>query len=262
MFPSSIREINQLPEAEAIAVYSSLLPSNLLQQYSIDPETHATENGHPAIRCKYVSTGRSVEIAVRRYARDIDPIFYLHMTDTFNNQILVLLLVVNDPDAPRFNVDFDPTGNVTMLGTTGRNKPAELAAMQAGLAPGQVRRGLRVFGSLVPHFEAFIKKMGRSVFFIEPLAYHNAIVFEKYGFNYVRGRQAMQEIHAEFQPGGDLHSHLSDENPFRAPNAWRSVRGRSWAIYDGILGYPYTGFQMYKAIGESARICTFPNAEW
>jgi hypothetical protein len=50
--------------------------------------------------------------------------------------------------------------------------------------------------------------------------------------------------------------------PFRDPEKINSIRGRSWAIQDGILGHAYTDVTMYKSVGKSAGINTFPNAEW
>lgn len=260
-WPASIRGINNLPDDEKIAIYRTLLPDWLYTQYGIDPDTLSYE-GKRVVQFRAPSNTRGLEVIVRRRAADIDPMLYLNMADTFNNQLLVLLVVVNDPDAPRFNIDRDEEGNPTHLGTTSRNRAAEEAAMRAGLAPGQVRAGLRVFKQLVPLFETFVQRMGHDLFFIEPLAYHNAIVFERYGFNYVRGYQEMVNIHREFQPGGYLHSKLTADNPFRQPDAWRTVRGRSWAIHDGILGHPFTGFQMYKRIGMHAGLNTFPDLQW
>ena len=104
--------------------------------------------------------------------------------------------------------------------------------------------------------------MGHDLFLIEPLAYHNAIVFERYGFNYIRGLKEMTKIHQGFQPGQHLYQRLNPDNPFRQPDAWKTVRGRSWAIHDGILGYPFSGFQMYKRIDIDAQVNTFPDAEW
>jgi len=184
------------------------------------------------------------------------------MADTFNNQLLVLLVQVNDPNAPRFNTDQDEQGNPTNFGTSSRNLPAEKAAMAYGLAPGQVRAGLRSFRKTVPIFEDFVSRMGHDIFFIEPLAYHNAIIFERYGFNYLRGLSEMKHINQEFQPDGEYYSKLTDINPFRHTDSWNSVRGRSWAIHDGILGHSYTGFQMYKRLGKDAGINTFPDALW
>jgi hypothetical protein len=203
-----------------------------------------------------------MELSVRRRATDVDPMLYLNMTDTFNNQLLVLLVVVNDLDSPRFNIDVDEHGNLTHLGTTSRNIPAELSAMRAGLAPGQIYQGLRSFKQSIPSFEEFVSNLRHDMFLIEPLAYHNAIVFERYGFNYIRGYRDMLRIHEEFQVGGKLYEQLTADNPFRQPGAHNTVRGRSWAIHDGILGHPFTGFQMYKRVGVHAGINTFPNAQW
>jgi hypothetical protein len=148
------------------------------------------------------------------------------------------------------------------LGTISRNLPAEIAAMRAGLAPGQIYRGLRNFKQSMPLFERFVSNLKHDIFLIEPLAYHNAIVFERYGFNYMRGHGEMMRIHKEFQSGGELYQKLAPEKPFRQPGFHKTVRGRSWAIHDGILGHPFTGFQMYKRVGISANINTFPNAHW
>ncbi len=260
-FPYSIRQINDLPTAERDAIYRTLIPDWLLNQYGIDPVA-MTNEGKSILHIRAPQNSRVLEISVRRYAEDIDPMLYLNMVDTFNNQLLVLLVVVNDPDAPRFNIDRDLDGYRTHLGTSARNLVAEESAMKAGLAPGQVRRGLRVFKQLVPIFEQFVSKMGHQMFFIEPLAYHNAIVFERYGFNYVRGYQDMVSIHNEFQPNGSLHQKLGSGGVFRPADAWQTVRGRAWAIHDGVLGHPFTGFQMVKYIDQDAGISTFPDLVW
>lgn len=260
-YPSAIRSINALPQEEKIAIYRDLLPDWLFDTYHIDRET-LTVDGHQVVHFRCPQGSRALEVSIRRHPADVDPMFYLHMADNFYNQVTVLLVVVNDPDSPRFNTDVDQQGNRTHLGTLSRNIPAELAAMRAGLAPGQVRTGLRVFRQLVPVFENFIAKMGHDLFLIEPLAYHNAIIFERYGFNYLRGRLEMVRIHQEFQPGGTLHQALTDDNPFRGREAWRSIHGRSWAIHDGILGHPFTGFQMYKRLGVDAGVNTFPDGIW
>ncbi|RMG88526.1 MAG: hypothetical protein D6712_03465 [Chloroflexi bacterium] len=262
-WPTSIREINNLPQDEKQAIYRTLIPDWLFTDYNINPETFTIpESRHPVVHMRCPSGTRALELSIRRHPEDLDPMFYLNMADTFNNQLIVLLLVVNDPDSPRFNTDRDRDGNPTHFGTRSRNIPAEEAAMAAGLAPGQIRRGLRSFSRILPVFEQFVERLGQSMFFIEPLAYHNAIVFERYGFSYLRGRKEMERIHQEFQPGGELHRRLTPDNPFRHPDAWKTVRGRSWAIHDGILGYPFTGFQMYKRLGKHAGVNTFPDAIW
>lgn len=260
-WPNTIREINDLSPENKEAIYRTLLPDWLFSQYGVDRET-LTVDGHRVVQFRAPLGSRAVEISVKRCVDDRDSMLYLHMADTFNNQILVLLMVINNPDAPRFNIDVDESGNLTQYGTVGRNRPAELAAMKAGLAPGQIRAGLRQFRQVLPLFESFVQRMGHEMFLIEPLAYHNAIVFERYGFNYIRGLQEMKRINQEFQPEQSLYKKLTADNPFRSPDAWMTIRGRSWAIHDGILGHPFTGFQMYKILGKEAGINTFPNAQW
>lgn len=45
----------------------------------------------------------------------------------------------------------------------------------------------------------------------------------------------MEKIDKEFRPGGLLNEKLDDSTPFRRKGMEQSVRGRSWAIYDGIF---------------------------
>ncbi|MGH2524956.1 MAG: hypothetical protein ACRDH2_20805, partial [Anaerolineales bacterium] len=97
------------------------------------------------------------------------------------------------------------------------------------------------------------------MYFIEPLAYHNAVVFERYGFAYQQGRRWMESLNTRFSPGGDLPAKLDGSTPFRQPGAQDSIRGRSWAIHDGLLGEPYTEVHMYKHIGKHAGVTTAPS---
>lgn len=262
IWPSSIRGINKLELEIKQAIYTTLIPEWAFTDYGIDPVTLRGRDGHRSVQFLCPEGSRAMELVVRRNGNDLDPLMYLNMADTFNNQLLVLLVIVNDPDAPRFSIDVDPQGNSTNFGTTSRNIPAEIEAMKAGLAPGQVRRGLRAFKRSVPIFERFVQRMGHDLFLIEPLAYHNAIVFERYGFSYMRGLKEMENIHRSFLPGGEAHGRLTSDNLFRLPDAWTRVRRRSWAIHDGILGHPFTGFQMYKRIGIDAQVNTFPGSLW
>jgi hypothetical protein len=72
----------------------------------------------------------------------------------------------------------------------------------------------------------------------------------------------MEWIHKEFAPGGLLFKRLDGSTPFRQSGAEASVRGRSWAIHDGILGEPFSHVKMYKRVGIHTGRTTFPNAEW
>jgi hypothetical protein len=260
-WPTSIREINDLPWEEKTAIYRSLVPDWVYPMLDIDLGGSATQ-GADMVRVRCPAGSNSVEISVYQSPGADEPTLYLHMGDTFNGQLVVLLVVVNDPSSPRFNIDVDEQGRSTFLGTRGRNVSEEIRAMKAGLVPGQVRRGLRIFRPVLPVFEQFIRHVGHDLYFIEPLFYHNAIAFERYGFAYSRGLQKMKKIHREFLPGGSLYVRLDSSTPFRSPEAWETISGRSWAIQDGILGEPFDEIQMYKRVGRLAGVQTFPDAKW
>jgi hypothetical protein len=260
---SSIRGINDLGTMVASAIYRTLIPDEALLQYNIDPRTLTDVQGDELVEFICPPGTGSVEVKVWHQAGARDPLLYLQLADNVNHQLSVLLFVVNDPTAPRFDVDRDwRTGEPTKFGTQSRNTEAEFAAMQAGLAPGQVRRGLKLTRKLMPLFEIFVSRLGHQMFFMEPLAYHNALLFERYGCAYSQGRARMEWINREFAPGGTLYHRLDGSTPFRRHRAERTIRGRSWAIHDGLLGEPFGDIHMYKRIGINAGICTFPSGVW
>ncbi len=258
----SIRGINDLEGDVPEAIYRTLIPDTLLAQSRIDPQTLCDAAGNRLVEFTYPRGTRSTEVKVWHQAGARDPLLYLQLTDTTNNQLSVLLFIANDPNSPRFDVDRDPSGQRTQFGTVHRNIEAEVAAMHAGLAPGQVRRGLKLTRKLVPIFEVFVSRLGHQIFFMEPLAYHTALLFERYGFAYSQGRAKMEWINREFGPRGELTGRLDGSTPFRRPSAQFTIRGRSWAIHDGILGERFTGMHMYKRVGINASICTFQEATW
>jgi hypothetical protein len=153
-------------------------------------------------------------------------------------------------------------GSMTRFGTLKRNLDAEKAAMDANLSPGQVRHGLRLLSPAIKTFEQFVASLGHEIYFVEPLYYHNAVIFERYGFTYQIGRKLMERIESGFADGGDLNMLLNDSSHFRSKKAAHSIRLRSWAIHDGILGEPFTNVTMYKRVGKSAGITTCPSCIW
>ncbi len=255
-WPQSIRGINNLDPEVKRAMYLSLVPGTMLQDYGIDPE----DRSRVTINCPHDT--RSVELILYHQPDALDPLLYLHMADTLNNQIVLLLLVINDPESPRYDTDIDANGLPTRFGTWRRNIQEEIRAMQDGLCPGQVRRGLRISRFAIPTFERFITRTGHDMVIIEPLTYNNAIVYERYGFAYFQGRRRMEWINEVLRPGGALYDRFDGSTPFRMPEAWKSIRGRSWAIHDGILGEPFGDIRMYKRVGHHANINTFPDATW
>jgi len=259
MKPSTIGGINRLPEQEKRRIYCSLIPCELLEQFHF-PKID-TPQFESLTRFKFAPGSTNIEMSLFHRQDFPDPILYGHLTDTVNGQIHVLLYVLNDPASPRFDVDKMPDGNPTQFGTLRRNLEAEKAALEAGLAPGQVRRGLRMLQAAVTGFEYFIKDLGHDLYFVEPLYYHNAVIFERYGFAYQQGRKLMERIHQGFSENGDLIGKL-DGSPFRPGASRHSIRLRSWAVHDGILDEPFTNVTMYKRIGKHAGVSTTENTEW
>jgi hypothetical protein len=258
MNPSTIGGINKLPENEKRAIYARYIPRELIQKYDLASLLDDKE----LLQFRFAPGSSTVEMRLYHQVGFADPILYAHLTDTLNGQIHVLLYILNDPASPRFDVDRMPDGSTTKFGTLQRNLEAERAALQAGLAPGQVRRGLRLLRPALAAFEEFILSLGHDMYYVEPLYYHNAVIFERYGFAYQVGKRRMESIQAGFGEGGELSRKLDGSNPFRSAKATDRIRLRSWAIHDGILGEPFTNVTMYKRVGKSADINTTSGSEW
>lgn len=261
MKPLSIAGVNALPRPEKEALYAGMIPGELLAKCGIDPSLKDA-SGQALAEFRCAEGASDVVVELRREAGAVDPVLYAHVTDTISGQLHVLLFVLNDPTSPRFDVDRMPDGRPTQFGVLRRNVEAEAEARAAGLAPGQVRRGLRLLEPALHTFEEFVATLGREMFFVEPLFYHNAILFERHGFFYQRGRRLMEGIHAGFQENAGLAAQLDGSTPFRQLPAASSIRGRSWAIHDGVLGYPFHDVTMFRQLGRSSSISTFPDAPW
>jgi len=258
MTPSTIGGINKLSEDEKRSIYGRYIPNDLIEKFHIPDPVRNRE----LLKFRFAPGSSDVEMMLYHEDGFQDPVLYAHLADTMNGQIHVLLYILNDPASPRFNVDRMPDGTPTKFGIIKRNLEAEQSAMQAGLSPGQVRKGLRLLQPATTAFEEFITSLGHDMYFVEPLYYHNAVIFERYGFAYQMGKRQMEQIQAGFQEGGALCQQLDGSNPFRSSGAANSIRLRSWAIHDGILGEPFTNVTMYKRVGKSANISTTPGCTW
>ena len=258
MAASTIGGINKLPEHEKRKIYSRYIPQELIRRLNLPDLTENKE----ILRFRFGEGSSDVEMSLFHQKGFPDPILYAHLADTINGQIHVLLYILNDPESPRFDVDRMPDGSPTQFGIRSRNIEAEVAALNAGLSPGQIRDGLHIFKSALSEFEEFVISLGHNMFYMEPLYYHNAIIFERHGFGYQVGKRKMENINLGFMEGGELRQRLDNSNPFRSSDAGDSIRLRSWAIHDGVLGEPFTNVTMYKHVGKSAAINTAPDPKW
>lgn len=255
--PVSAYEINALPEREREELLSVLVPRSLLERFSVDPETYRGPGGNRCVSFTCPEGMPFFQVEFRRIPGDRDAVYFLDVSSTPYGQMEISFVIVNDPESERFDVDVDEQGRDTYFGTALRNIPEEIRAMRAGLAPGQVRRGLRSMPDLVATWDAFFGRLGHRFFFLEPLGYTSAILYERSGFQYLTGKEGMVRIDQEFRPGGRLHGRLDGSTPFRMPGQWATVRGRGWAIHDGILDDPWESPKMYKTVGRNAGVSTF-----
>ncbi|WP_428389209.1 hypothetical protein [Mucisphaera sp.] len=258
----SIQKLNHCSDAEKRRLYASIIPPRTFQHLT---DAHPDRFPTPDINEEsFLLDARpgSYEARLRIPAHRIDGdhLLSLDLADAGGGQLEIGFLVINDLTAPRFNIDNDPEGRMTLLGTAGRNLEQETAALKAGLGPSQVRKGLGLFAELLPRLETFAKANAYYGIILEPLTYHNAIWYENHGFAYISGRKRMLEIDRAFARDGALYKAL-DNTTFRHTRFARSPRGRSWAIHDGILealpNQDPLDLQMVKVINQEAHQETF-----
>jgi len=264
-----IHRINQMPPPEKEGLYRLLIPPSLFRRFQINPLTFTDYEGRRKIRFYCPDREETVMVEIKRSHEDPDPIFSIQVSDGADySQLNWDFLVVNDPDSERFQIDVDAEGRDTLWGRASRNIEEEKRALQAGLAPGQVRKGLGLTREIIRSLEHFALILDIKTISLEALFYHNAIVYERCGFTYFEGFKRMQRIHQSFQPGGDLFQKLNGINPFRQHGFEKTVRGRSWAIHDGVtsesddevLEEGWFSPKMYLMVGRPRPVSTFPDA--
>ena len=261
----SIVQLNALPAGVREQLYLRLLPEELLAQFAVDRRTLHTQAGERLVRITAGDDKPWARVELRAREQDRDPVLLIDVGMSAFAVPELALVQINDPGAPRYGIDRDEDGHDTLLGTASRNLREEARALADGLAPGQIRRGLRMLGRVLEHMDAFCRLMGREFYLVEPLFYHSALLYERHGCDYFIGRDRMDAIHAGFQPGGSLRARLDGSTAFRRRGVDASVRGRSWAIHDGILGERFgdgAGVKMYRIPGRQAGVSTFPHATY
>ncbi len=258
---SSLQAINRLDESEKERIYSCLLPQRLRDVLGLADNSLHNFAGEKLVTIIAPNGLSLVRIEARSKPAGGVLVFFLELSDTQFHQMELSFCIVRDPDAPHYAVDVNERGENNWFASHGRNIPEELRAMRAGLFPNQTHHGLQLFVTFFPLLERFTDSLGIQMIVAEPLSYDNAIRYEKYGFDYLRGRRLMLEIDREFQPGGRYFARLDGSSPFRMPGMERTVNGRSWAIHDGIMDEPWDEVQIYRMIGVHAGINTFPGRE-
>jgi hypothetical protein len=264
---ATIRRLNNLYRLEKEGVYRILIPPSLFRRFRVDPVTLCNERGERVIRF-FCPQGDRTCLVEMKFPEMEDPVYSLQLTDSQDiTQIELDFVVANDPDAPKYNTHVDEQGKDTLFGWATRNLPEEKKAMEAGLFPGQVRKGLGLTREVIRLVEFLCVMMDLKAIRLEALFYHNAITYERHGFSYFSGYRMMKRIHEGFQTGGKIFAKLDDSTPFRNPTLAHTVRGRSWAIHDGILQdveddvleEGWASPVMYRMIENPRAMITFPD---
>jgi len=253
----SILNLANQNENDREIILKTLIPNELFERYNIDRDTLCNRYGERVINFYYPETHYWISIRLKRMASDKDCILELDLEHKPTHQLELSFIMINDPDGERFYQDVDEFGKKTIFGTVRRNIKEEIRAMEAGLAPFQIRRGLRLFKVFKVHLDRFAKKMEYQMIFTYPLGYHNAIHYERNGFSYVTKKTWMREINEGFREGGNLYKKLDNSTPFRRKKIEKTPIGRSWAIYDGILGEPFKDVKMFRMVGKDFNVNTF-----
>ena len=264
---SWIRRISRLSSLEKEGFYRGLIPPSLYHRFGIDPLSLCNERGDKVARF-FSPQGDSTCLVEVKLTGEDEPLYSIQLTDSNDfTQIDWDFMVVNDPASPKFNTHIDQEGTDTLFGWASRNLPEEEKAVKAGLFPGQVRKGMGLTGEVISLLEIFCRIFDIKSIRLEALFYHNAITYERYGFSYFSGYAQMKRIHELFQPGEQLFKKLDNSTPFRKPEFANTVRGRSWAIHDGILmeidddllDEGWVSPVMYRMVGKPRGMVTFPD---
>ena len=260
----SIAKLNRLPREDRDRIYLSLVPKSLFERFQIDGETLKNPFGERVVTGIFPPDENIGCIEMKLRSSDKDCIFSCQVSlEAFMQSLQLDFLIINDPFSQRFNVDIDEQGRETFFGKCSRNIQEEIKAMEARLAPGMVRPGLRLTEEFMRCLDVFMGELELKTTLAGALFYHNAVMWERYGYIYFKGGKMMEKIHKEFQVGGMLYEKLDGSTPFRKKGMDRTIRGRSWAIYDGVyfdaFGEEWESPVMYRMVGRDMKVNTFPD---
>jgi hypothetical protein len=263
---SWIAKINARSQVEKEGVYRLLIPPTVFTRYGVNPLDFHDYDGTRCCRFYCPPGDPTTLIEVKRRPEDKDCVYSFQLSDTTDRLKLNWdFLILNDIDAERFDTDVDAEGRDTLFGSATRNLDQERRAMEAGLFPGQVRRGPRLLSEFLGGLIHFCRQFDVRTIGLEALYYHNAIAYERRGFAYFAGYKRMKRIDELFQEGGALQRLMDGSTPFRRPGGEKTVHGRAWAIHDGVLDgiddpvldEPWTSPEMYLLIGKPRDLHTF-----
>jgi hypothetical protein len=265
-----IQRISHLDQSRKEGLYRILIPPSLYHRFGINPLNFCDDKGLKVVRFFCPEGDRTSLVEIKLEGMD-DPVYSIQLSDSTDPTMLEWdFLVVNDPVSLKFNTHIDQEGKDTLFGWASRNLPEEEKAMEAGYFPGQTQKGFGLTREAIQVLDFFCRILGLKSIRLEALFYHNAITYERQGFSYFEGYAQMKRIHELFQPGGKLFLKLDNSSPFRRPEFAGIVRGRSWAIHDGILNgldddlleAGWVSPIMYRMVEKPRAMTTFPDPKY
>jgi len=138
---ASLRDLNALPGPLCEGLYARLVPAVLLDRVGVDPRTGANGQGERLLRVTAPPDQSWARVELRMAHEDRDPLLLVDVEIGPFGVPELSFVQIADPRSERFDIDYDGEGRDTLFGTVSRNLPEERRALEAGLAPGQVRRG-------------------------------------------------------------------------------------------------------------------------
>lgn len=224
-----------------------LLPDALLKLFGLDRPCATEPSSEGVFRYQLDESHPGLRLEVWPEPNGRDPCYVVEVRFNFLGIPELTWLAANDLRAPRFEVD--ALGRLPLEPSSGlRNITEEIRAMEAGLAPNQVRAGLHLLRHSFKAVDLYCAAVGVNMATIFAMAYHNAVEYQRCGFSLRSGEELMAEIEEGFSPGGRLTRLLDDSTPFRKPEMAETLLGRSWAIHDGIMGSEWYAPELLRIV--------------
>lgn len=262
-----IQMINNLNQHQKEGLYRNLIPPSIYHRIGINPLNFSDRKGVKVVRFFCPEGDRTCLVEIKTNDMD-DPVYSIQISDSIDPTMMEWdFLIVNDPESVYYNTNFDEDGKDTLFGWASRNLVEEQKAMEAGYFPGQTRKGMGYTREVVGILDYFCRILGLKSVRLEALFYHNAITYERMGYSYFEGYKQMKRINELFESGQILYEKLDNSSPFRKQEFARTIKGRSWAIHDGILNdieddildEGWVSPQMYRMVEKPRAMITFPD---
>ena len=105
----SLADVNSLGTDEKERFYGGLIPPRLFGMFGISRQTFCGADGERKVSIIAPAGLGLARIEVRLHRDDRDTVFFLDLADTRYHQMELSFCIISDPDAPRFDVDLDPS---------------------------------------------------------------------------------------------------------------------------------------------------------